>query len=179
MPPGLKEVDPTKVHRFFYPSVPAVLCAAHNGRVSAMPVTSCIPLSEIPPVVGVSCNPQAFTFLLASRSRLFSLCILDRSRASAIEFLATHSGRVSLDKLADAGLGWVRGASLDVPVIKGSQAVLECSLVSKRRFGDHLLVVGKVEGASASADFKDYWQFKTYHPVLYTGWQGRMTTYTG
>lgn len=94
-----------------------------------------------------------------------------------MEFLASHSGRESRDKLSDAGLGHRRGRKLDVPVIQGSVAALECTLWMRKRFGDHVLIVGKVEEALASKDFKDYWSFKSYKPILYAGWQGRLATY--
>lgn len=173
----MKEIDPSKAHRLFYPDVPAVLCASDRGRVSAMPVTSCVALSEVPPLVGISCDPRAFTFLLVVGSRRFSLCFLDRAYVSKMGFLATHSGRSGPDKLADAGLGHDRGIKLDVPVIRDSAAVLECSLTTRRRFGDHVLVVGKIESARAADDFHEYWRYDAYRPILYTGWQGGMTTY--
>jgi flavin reductase (DIM6/NTAB) family NADH-FMN oxidoreductase RutF len=173
----LKEVDPSKIHRLFYPDVPAVLCASHLGRVSAMPVVSYASVSETPSLVAVSCDPGAFTYRIISKSRLFSLCILDRSHTPALEFLASHSGRSTMDKLVDAGLSHRRGKRLNVPIIVGSVASLECSLWTKRRFGDHVLVLGKVEAARASEDFKEYWRFHAYRPILYTGWQGRLTTF--
>ena len=173
----MKDVDPSKAHRLFYPGVPAILCASHRGRVSAMPVISYASLSEVPPLVGVSCNPRAFTYTLIAKSHLFSLCLVDRKRAAAIGFLASHSGSTTKDKLADAGLAHDRGARLDVPVVHDSAAVLECVLHAKRRFGDHVLVVGRVEAARTSDDFKDYWRFRTYRPFLYAGWQGRLTPY--
>ena len=173
----LKEIDPSRVHRLFYPDVPAILCASHQGRISAMPVVSYASVSEVPSLVAVSCAPGAFTYLVIAKSKHFSLCFLDRDQTRALEFLATHSGRGTTDKLADSGLSHRRGEKLDVPVIKESMAALECSLWARRRLGDHVLVVGKVEAAEASADFADYWRFRRYKPILYTGWQGRLTTF--
>lgn len=142
-----------------------------------MPVVSYASVSEVPSLVAVSCAPLAFTYLVIAKSRLFSLCFLDRSQTRAVEFLATHSGRGTDDKLADSGLSHRPGRKLDVPVVKESVASLECSLWARRRLGDHVLIVGKVEAAYASADFADYWRFRKYEPILYTGWQGRLTTY--
>jgi flavin reductase (DIM6/NTAB) family NADH-FMN oxidoreductase RutF len=171
----LKEINPSKVHRFFYPDVPAILCASHSDRVSAMPVVSYASISEDPPLVAVSCNPGATTYRTVMKSRLFSLCFLDRSRASAVEYLATHSGRTTRDKLLDAGLEHGRGLRLDVPIIENCVASLECTLSAKRKFGDHVLIVGTVEAALASDDFDEYWRFVDYRPILYTGWQGKLT----
>ena len=142
-----------------------------------MPVVSYASLSASPPLVGVSCDPRAFTYIMIAKAGIFSLCFLDRKHLSAVEFLATHSGRISADKLADSGLGHHNGTRLDVPVITESVASLECALVAKKKFGDHVLVVGEVEAARASADFGEYWRFNTYRPILYAGWQGRLSTF--
>lgn len=43
--------------------------------------------------------------------------------------------------------------------------------------GDHFLLVGRVEACRATGDFSDFWGFKKYKPILYTGWRDGMTTY--
>jgi flavin reductase (DIM6/NTAB) family NADH-FMN oxidoreductase RutF len=170
-------MDLSKVHRLFYPDVPAVLCASYLGRVSAMPVVSFASLSGVPPLVGVSCDPKAFTYQLVKKSNLFSLCLLGREHVEAMGFLASHSGRKSVDKLTDAGLPHHRGKKLNVPIIDDSAASLECALQSAKTFGDRDLIVGKVEGVHTSADFQEYWRFRSYRPILYTGWQGKLATF--
>lgn len=175
----MKDIDPSKVHRLFYPDVPAVMCSSYGGRVSAMPVVSYSSLSEDPPLIGVSCSPRGFTCGLALKSGRFSLCWLDRRFTDAFGKLATTSGRDSADKLASAGLKHSRGKALDVPVVSQAVAVLECSVASRARFGDHVLLVGSVKAAYASSDFRDYWRFKAYRPILYTGWQGGLSVYQG
>jgi flavin reductase (DIM6/NTAB) family NADH-FMN oxidoreductase RutF len=173
----LREVQPSKVHRLFYPEVPAVLSASWRGRVSAMPVVSYMSLSSEPPLVGVSCDKRSYTYRVVRMSRSFSICLLDRRMSASVEYLATHSGRESTDKLKAAGLEHTRGITLPVPVIVGSEAVLECRLVSKRVTGDHVLVVGRVATARASDDFDEYWSFRKYRPILYTGWRNGLSTY--
>ena len=64
-----------------------------------------------------------------------------------------------------------------MPVPDSASAALECRLTGKERFGDHILLVGRVVAAYASEDFEDYWQFKQYKPIMYTGWQGGLGTY--
>lgn len=171
------EVKPALLHRLFYPQVPAVLSAQYNGKVSAMPVVSYASVSVRPPLVAVGCDPASFTFKLASRAGAFSLCLLDRKRLKAIERLAATSGRTVDDKLQAAGLTHSKGKEVDVPVIEGADAVIECVVHSKRRLGDHFLVVGLVKTASASASFSDFWNFRRYRPILYTGWRDGMSTY--
>ncbi len=172
-------VSPSLIHRLFYPQVPAVLSTQHRGRVSAMPVVSYASVSDSPPLVAVACDPKSFTCKLALKASSFSLCILDRDHANAIARLATTSGSKVKDKLLDAGLKHHLGSKLKVPVIRGADATLECVLKDQWTLGDHTLLVGQVEAASASDAFGDFWDFRKYHPLLYTGWSEGLTTLPG
>jgi flavin reductase (DIM6/NTAB) family NADH-FMN oxidoreductase RutF len=144
-----------------------------------MPVVSYASVSESPPLVAVACNPRSFTCKLAVNASSFSLCILNRNHADAVAKLATTSGSRVKDKLLDAGLKHKPGSKLNVPVIKGADATLECRLKDQWLLGDHTLLVGLVEAASASQAFKDFWDFEKYHPLLYTGWREGLTTMPG
>jgi len=147
------------------------MCAKFGDRVSAMPVISYVAISESPPIIGVSCSPTSFTYWLAREAGAFSLCWVDRRLAGCVEYLAAHSGRGgNADKLQSAGLQHTKGRILDVPIVLESEAAVECSVTSTTSFGDHILMVGKVEAAFASSDFRDYWRFRSYEPILYTGW---------
>ncbi|HYA56706.1 MAG TPA: flavin reductase family protein [Nitrososphaerales archaeon] len=173
------KVDPSLIHRLFYPQVPAIFSAMVGKRVSAMPVVSYTSVSDSPPMVAVSSVPSHYTCRLVLDAGCFSLCILDRDHAGAVARLASVSGAKVEDKLADAGLEYSRGKKLKVPVIRGSVAELECSLVTKRRFGDHLLIVGEVRAARATEAFDGFWDFARYRPLLYTGWREGLTTLPG
>ncbi len=120
--------------------------------------------------------PYHSTHKLVLASRLFSLCWLDKKDLRAMEYLASHSGGESEDKLLSAGLKHHRGRELDVPVIDSAVAAVECSLANTVKFGDHEFLVGRVEAAYATEDFRDYWEFKKYGPILYTGWRKGLTT---
>jgi len=144
-----------------------------------MPVVSYASVSDSPPLVAVACNPQSFTCKLVMKASSFSLCILDRNHADAVAKLATTSGSKVKDKLLDAGLRHQPGSKLKVPVIRGADASLECRLKDKWILGDHTLLVGQVEAASASEAFNEFWDFRKYHPLLYTGWREGLTTMPG
>jgi flavin reductase (DIM6/NTAB) family NADH-FMN oxidoreductase RutF len=130
-------------------------------------------------MVAVSSVPSHYTCKLVLDADCFSLCILDRDHAGAIARLASVSGARVEDKLTDAGLDYATGEKLKVPIIKGSAATLECSLAAKRRFGDHLLLVGEVRVARATEAFDGFWDFAKYSPLLYTGWREGLTTLPG
>jgi len=173
------KVHPSKIHRLFYPQVPAVLSTISGGRVSAMPVVSYAAVSTSPPLVIVACDPRSFTLQLALDSRAFSLSILGKSKVKAVEKLAVESGRRVRDKLYACGLAHSRGAELDIPVLRNAEATLECEVRSGRRLGDHVLLVGVVRACRASKKFKGSWNFERYRPILYTGWKAGLTTYEG
>lgn len=144
-----------------------------------MPVVSYASVSGRPRLVAVGCNPASFTTKLAIRARAFSLSLLDKSSIAAFERLATTSGAKVEDKLAAAGLPHKMGVALPVPVIDGAEATLECRMESKLKLGDHVLLVGRVQAAYASAAFSDFWDFAKYRPILYTGWRDGMSTFPG
>ena len=171
------KVNPAKMHRLFYPQVPAVLSTESGEHVSAMPVISYVTVSTSPPLVAVSCDPHSYTLELALESKLFSLCILGRNKAKAVERLALTSGRRVSDKLAECGLPHSKGVKLSVPVLRGAEATLECQVRSGRSLGDHVLLVGLVRACYASKKFDGFWNFEKYRPILYTGWRHGLTTY--
>jgi flavin reductase (DIM6/NTAB) family NADH-FMN oxidoreductase RutF len=171
------KVDFSRLHRLFYPQVPMVLSAQVGARVSAMPVVAYLAISDSPPLLGIACSPHAFTYRLVVKAKAFTLCLLDVKHLGAMERLARVSGARVQDKLAEVGLTHRRGREVKAPVIDEAVATIECRLVTRRRLGDHALLVGEAVACSAGADFKDFWAFEKYTPILYTGWRKGMTTY--
>lgn len=165
----MRKVEPSKIYRLLYPAVPAVVAAAHGAKTSAMPVVSLTSLSNDPPLVGFSSSASHATFQTVQESRTFSVSWLDRKYQWAVESLGIRSGRDVNDKLLASGLHYRMKGSPSVPVITGASAYVICSVDEVRTYGDHKFVVGLVEEAKAEADFGDYWEFKSYDPILYTG----------
>ncbi len=173
----MNPVDPSKVYRLLYPAVPAILACSDRGLIYAMPVVSMISLSNSPPLIGVASSPQHSTHKAIASVGCFSLSWVDASLVRPLEVLGT-TPLVGVDKLQTAGLKHTRGKTLDVPIVEGAVAALECTLYARQTLGDHELLVGKVQDARASEDFQEYWRFKTYNPVLYAGIQeGSFMTY--
>ena len=167
----MNQLDSSKVYRLLYPAVPAIIGCNDRGLVYAMTVVSIISLSNDPPLVGVSSSPMHATHGAIVRARCFSMSWVDSSLARSLDLLGT-TPHGAADKLQSAGLKHTRGTTLDVPIIEGSVASLECSLYARQTLGDHELLVGKVQDARASEDFQEYWRFEAYNPVLYAGMQG-------
>lgn len=142
-----------------------------------MPVVSYLSVSSRPPMVGVACDPRGFTCRLALKARAFSLSVLDRAKAEGMSGLATVSGAKVRDKLSEVGLAYERGARTKAPVLRDAVATIECALESRKKMGDHLVLFGKVVAANASDAFTDFWDYRSYRPVLYTGWKDRLSLY--
>jgi flavin reductase (DIM6/NTAB) family NADH-FMN oxidoreductase RutF len=173
----MNPVDLTKIYRLLYPAVPAILSCNDRGLIYAMPVVSMVSLSNDPPLIGVSSSPEHSTHKAIVSVRCFSLSWVDASLFRSLEVLGTtpHGG---VDKLQSAGLKHTKGKVLDVPIVEGAAAALECTLYARQVLGDHELLVGKVQDARASEDFQGFWRFQTYNPVLYAGTQeGSFRTY--
>lgn len=154
-----------------------MLAAQWGKTVAAMPVVSYSALSGRPPLFGVACAKGSFTLRTISLARRFSVCLLDEERVLAVTKLASGHGAEGIDKLASAGLRHRKGTKLGAPVILGSVASLECSLQKSLRTGDHVLLIGRIEEALASEDFRGYWRFWSYRPMLYSGWKRGVTLY--
>jgi flavin reductase (DIM6/NTAB) family NADH-FMN oxidoreductase RutF len=144
-----------------------------------MPAVSYASISDSPPLVGVSCSPRAFTYRLAAKAGAFSLCVVDGKLIRSVEKLATVSGAKVADKLREVGLPYHAATSVEAPVLDDSVAEIECVVHLKKKTGDHTLLVGRVTACRASSDFSDFWAYKKYRPILYTGWRGGMSTYRG
>jgi flavin reductase (DIM6/NTAB) family NADH-FMN oxidoreductase RutF len=173
----MSPVDLSKLYRLLYPAVPAIISCSDRSLVYAMPVVSVVSLSNSPPLIGVSSSPEHSTHKAIINARCFSLSWVDASLVRAVEVLGT-TAHSTVDKLQAAGLKHRRGSALDVPIIEGSVASLECSLYARQTLGDHELLVGRVLEARASEDFQEYWKFQTYSPILYAGTkEGSFKTY--
>jgi len=173
----MNPVDTSKVYRLLYPAVPAILGCSDRSLVYAMPVVSIISLSNSPPLIGVASSPQHSTHQAIVSMRCFSLSWVDASMVRALEVLGT-TPHDAVDKLHSAGLKHARGRTLNVPVVEGAVASVECTLYARQALGDHELLVGKVQDARASDDFQEYWRFQKYDPVLYAGIrEGAFKTY--
>jgi flavin reductase (DIM6/NTAB) family NADH-FMN oxidoreductase RutF len=169
IPMSWKDVDPSKIHRLFYPQVPVLITAEFEGRVAGMPAIWCMPLSFTPPLVGVAISPEHETHKIITGARAFTLNWMNFSFARQVGELGETSAKEQVNKLSSVGFETVRGPKTMQPLIREASACLECRLSEKHIIGTHELLVGEVVSASANADFADYWDFSKYNPLLYAG----------
>lgn len=165
----MKRVPTSKVYRLLYPAVPAVVAATFGGTTSAMPAVSVISLSNDPALIGISSSPSHATYRTIVKAKRLSVSWLDSRYGEAVVKLGSASGNGIRDKLRAGGLHYSLKGAPQVPVIREASAYVSCTLAGVHRIGDHNLLVAQVREARAIEDFDEYWTFKLYHPILYTG----------
>ena len=165
----MRRVPPSRVYRLLYPAVPVVMAAVYRGKVSAMPVVSMVSLSNNPAIIGIASNPVHDTYWTALSARQLSVSWFDDRYRAAVMALGSSSGARMEDKLVSAGLHYDLRSEYAIPVIREASAYLICDVTDVQRFGDHDLLVAQVKEAKAAKDFRGYWRFEGYHPILYAG----------
>lgn len=128
----------------FASGVTLVTCRAADGTPVGLTVNSFAALSLQPPLVLWSLRHASPSVQAFRSSRHFAVNVLAQDQLALSRRFAS---RIS-DKFAQGE--WMSGRA-DVPVLAGCAAVFECATASAQPAGDHILFIGRVLAASASA----------------------------
>ncbi len=158
-----------KVYRLFYPQIAVIVAARATNRVKAVAINSVISGSSDPPRVVCALKKEATILAIVRESKSFSVNWMDSRYVTSVDFLGFQRGGKPKDEIKAAGLTWLPGRKTAAPIVSEAAATLECTLDRVIPLGDNDLVVGNVVSARASSDFSEYWQFKTYKPLIYFG----------
>jgi flavin reductase (DIM6/NTAB) family NADH-FMN oxidoreductase RutF len=147
-----------------------VTCNDEKGKTNIITLAWHTPISQKPPLYGISLSPKRYSYGLIEKSKEFIINFIPYSLVEAAEFCGTHSGR-NTDKLCQTGLTLAHAQKLTTPLIKEGYAHLECTLVKTVPLGDHTLMVGEVVAVSADDDAFENELLRTdrIHPVYYIG----------
>jgi flavin reductase (DIM6/NTAB) family NADH-FMN oxidoreductase RutF len=99
-----------------------------------------------PPLVSIFINNTHLTRQFISDSREFVVNVLASDQVEVSEVCGTISGRKG-DKYAKAGLKTRPADKVNVPLVEGCLANLECKVVAEYEVGDHTLFVGEIVAA--------------------------------
>lgn len=158
-------MKPDQAYRLFYPQVPVIISARSSENVAAMPASSCMSVSNNPPLFAVSVRTGSKTDGVLKDSKNFSVNWIGFRERKYIELLS--KGGDSPDKLSSNEIP--NDEVMEAPVLTKAIAYAICRKESVLPIGDHELFVGRVIGAMASLDFDEYWKFRKYRPILYLG----------
>jgi flavin reductase (DIM6/NTAB) family NADH-FMN oxidoreductase RutF len=109
---------------------PTVLVStAHNGRRNVMAAAWSMPVEFTPPRIAVVIDKTTWTSELVQASGHFALSIPGRALADICYAVGTTSGRDGSDKFDRFGIASFSGPVLQLPLIEGCIAWMECRLI--------------------------------------------------
>jgi flavin reductase (DIM6/NTAB) family NADH-FMN oxidoreductase RutF len=124
----------------------------HAGRDNVMAAAWAMPLDFDPPKVAVVVDKSTFTRRLIDASGVFALSVPCRAIADATHAAGSRSGADLGDKFAASGLASFAASTLDLPLVEGCVAWLECRvIVEPHQQQVYDLFVAEVLAAQADA----------------------------
>ncbi len=169
-PITLAPVALEKSYRLLNHGPTTLVSSAHNGVRNVMAAAWAMPLDFDPPKVLVVVDSRTLTRELIEASGVFALNIPTRAIAETTLAVGTLSGRDG-DKFDALGLATVPAHTIDVPLVAGCAAWLECRVIpephNQKRYD---LFIGEVTAAWADPKLFSHgrWHFpdtasKTVH----------------
>lgn len=128
-------------------------------RVNAYAAGWVVRVSEVPVMIQVAVWDQNYSFELAQDCDHFVVQILEEGQQSIARHFGRNSGR-DMNKLEGFR---THGGISGVPILEDCLAYLECEVEFRRRFGDHMVLVGKAvnsainrPGKALIYEYEDY-----------------------
>lgn len=123
--------------------LPIVLITAnHGGVANVMTAAWSSPTSFEPPLINISIGITRFTHDLILKSGEFAINVLADDQMDLAVFCGNVSGRET-NKFEEKSISTRNAKIIDVPLINGCAANIECKLRDKFRTGDHTVFVGE------------------------------------
>ncbi len=129
------------------PAGVVVISTRLGDEFRGLTASSLVSISLEPPMVLVGLERESATRAAILEAKAFNVSLLARSQ----EFLADRfAGRAPAIDGRWANLPHRLGAN-GIPLVEGCAAWLECRLIQTHRAGDHDILVGEVEAATAGS----------------------------
>lgn len=163
--------DETDARRMLNCGPLAIVTTAWRGAANAAPIAWTTPLSMEPPLVGCVIHPHRHTADMIRFSEEFAINIPGPRLLKQAAFLGSQSG-LNNNKLESSGLETFSGQRIDVPLLEGCLAWIECGLRDVIPVGDHTLFVGEVVRVQALDEaYAGNWLLEQveFSPLLYIG----------
>jgi flavin reductase (DIM6/NTAB) family NADH-FMN oxidoreductase RutF len=128
-----------------------------RGNDDVMPAAWSMPLSADPPLIGVAIHPSRHTHDMIRFSEEFALNIPGRQLLNHCQYFGSVTGR-DTNKLEASKIPTFRARKIDVKLLDGCVAYIECGVEDILRIGDHSLFVGRVAAVSADEEaYNELW----------------------
>lgn len=150
---------------------PTVLvCTAHGSRRNVMAAAWSMPVEFTPPRIAVVIDKSTFTHELVLASGAFALCIPGRALADFTYTVGSSTGR-TVDKFERHGVASSMGPTLEMPLVEGCVAWLECRRIPEPHSeAAYDIFVGEVLAAAADERVftEGRWSFRDDNTELHT-----------
>lgn len=118
----------------------AMITAKLGDKENAMPATWTIPVSFSPKLVAINIGLQRYTHEMIRDSKKFAINLLAEDQVGLARYAGSHSGS-DTDKFKEIPKFY---GELDIPLVEGCVASLECKVVDQVKEGDHTVFTGEV-----------------------------------
>jgi len=154
-----KDVPLTQFHRIInHGSVSLVTSQIEGHLPNILAVAWIMPVSLVPPLVGISIAKGHFSHQLISKSGEFVINVPSLAIVSKVLICGKVSGR-EVNKFERAKLTPILSEKVLPPLIQECIGHLECRVEQQVRAGDHSLFIGRVLKACAEEGvFEGIWQ---------------------
>jgi flavin reductase (DIM6/NTAB) family NADH-FMN oxidoreductase RutF len=124
-------IDLPRAYRLLNHGPTALVSSRHGGRDNVMAAAWVMPVDFTPCKVSVVIDKSTFTRTLIDASGVFALNLPCVAIADAAYAAGTFSGHTTADKFAACGLERLESSLLDVPLVEGCVAWLECRVIAQ------------------------------------------------
>ena len=148
-----------------------LVSSSYRGRHNVMPVAYAMPLSLVPPKIGIVVHPSRFSYDIIRKTTEFAISIPNRELMHHVQYLGSLSGN-DYDKIELTKLPHFRARRVDTILFEGCVGWIECNLEDTIEMGDHYLFVGRVVAVAADDEaFDGHWLLKDNDakPLHYLG----------
>jgi len=170
-PPGIERRPVTAAARILLAGPVALVTTHDRGADNVLPVAWHMPLSVVPPLVGIALEQSRHSLDMIRASEQFTVNIPTRTLLHHVQYLGAYSGE-EIDKLEATQLELFAASHVDAPLIQGCAAWIECELREVLPLGDHVLCVGLAVAVHVDpAAFDERWLLSgdEHSPLHYLG----------
>ena len=166
-----RSLDPADSARLLNGGPVVLVTTRYRDQTDVMPVIWHTPLSRSPALIGIIVHAGRHTHDMIRFSEEFALNFPARDLVNHTQYFGMVSGD-NVTKLELTNLPTFAATKIEVPLIEGCVAWIECSLVNTFPVGDHTLFVGQVLVVQAEEEsFEETWKLgdNAYRPLHYLG----------
>lgn len=163
--------DETDARRLLNPGPVAIVTTRSRGMANAATIAWTVVLSMDPPLIGCAIHPQRHTADMIRTGEEFALNIPGPALLKQTAFLGTRTG-AEANKIEEAALETFDAVRIDVPLVEGCLAWIECGLQDVLPVGDHTLYIGKVVAVHADDEaYAERWLLEdpAKSPLVFLG----------